>query len=140
MSKFLNNIKEKLSRHKSSDPTSKQSLSPKTEANSSTGADTSLAQGLDHGKVREASSDEPSYSIQPHPAKTNDPADLQAPGTSGLRHGGPMDAFHARDPYVPNEQIRNNLPEPLSHAELQARQAALASEVPGHGTQQGNLL
>ena len=24
-----------------------------------------------------------------------------------------MDAFHARDPYVPNEQIRNNLPEPL---------------------------
>lgn len=70
-----------------------------------------------------------------------------------------MEAFHARDPYVPNEQIRNNLPEPLvrfpslvlppdtifmsrpaqSREELQARQAALASEVPGHGTQQGNL-
>ena len=24
-----------------------------------------------------------------------------------------MEAFHARDPYVPNEQIRNNLPDPL---------------------------
>jgi hypothetical protein len=71
-----------------------------------------------------------------------------------------MEAFHARDPYVPNEQIRNNLPEPFvrfpnlvsppemilmsriaqSREELQARQAALASEVPGHGTQQGNLM
>lgn len=70
-----------------------------------------------------------------------------------------MEAFHARDPCVPNEQIRNNLPEPLvrfpslvspetilmshlaqSREELQVRQAALASEVPGHGTQQGNLL
>ncbi|KAF8154578.1 hypothetical protein B0H34DRAFT_799346 [Crassisporium funariophilum] len=66
---------------------------------------------------------EPAFSIQPHPATTNDPADLQAPG--GLKHNGAMDAFHARDPHVPSDTIRNNLPEPLTRKELHARQAEL---------------
>ncbi|KAF4610096.1 hypothetical protein D9613_010621 [Agrocybe pediades] len=69
---------------------------------------------------------EPTYSILPHPAKSNDPADLQPSG--GLRHGGPMEAFHARDPYVPSEEIRNNMPAPRSREELHARQAQLQSE------------
>ncbi|KAF8153250.1 hypothetical protein B0H34DRAFT_662461 [Crassisporium funariophilum] len=69
---------------------------------------------------------EQSFSIQPHPAKTNDPADLQPSG--GLRQGGAMDAFHARDPYVPSEQIRNNMPAPLSRDELHAKQASLNAD------------
>ncbi|KAF8994040.1 hypothetical protein BDQ17DRAFT_1311813 [Cyathus striatus] len=71
-------------------------------------------------------SNEPTYSIQPHPAKTNDPADLQPSG--GLRNQGGMEAFHARDPYVPSKEIRDNLPEPLSREELQARTAALNND------------
>ncbi|KAF8802358.1 hypothetical protein BYT27DRAFT_7196780 [Phlegmacium glaucopus] len=66
---------------------------------------------------------EQSFSIQPHPAKTNDPADLQPSG--GLRQGNAMDAFYARGPHVPSEDILKNLPEPLSREELQAKQAAL---------------
>ena len=62
MSKIINNIKEKLSRRKSSEPTLKQTPA------GSTGADTSLAHGNDHGKANDASSKEPSFSIQPHPA------------------------------------------------------------------------
>lgn len=55
-----------------------------------------------------------------------------------------MEAFHARDPYVPSEQIKNNMPAPLvrlmdgltmfemyltvfkqSHEELQSQKASL---------------
>ena len=46
------------------------------------------------------------YALQ----KTNDPADLQPSG--GLRSGGPMEAFHARDPHVPNDEIKRNMPLP----------------------------
>ncbi|KAI0028874.1 hypothetical protein K488DRAFT_57605 [Vararia minispora EC-137] len=63
------------------------------------------------------------YSIQPHPAKTNDPADLQPHG--GLNSNHQADAFHARDPHVPAPHIANNLPEPASREELRARQAEL---------------
>ncbi|KJA21768.1 hypothetical protein HYPSUDRAFT_110536, partial [Hypholoma sublateritium FD-334 SS-4] len=69
------------------------------------------------------STNEPTFSILPHPAKTNDPADLQPSG--GLRNNGAMDAFNTPGPFIPSEQIKNNLPEPLSHAELEARQASL---------------
>ncbi|KAF5310147.1 hypothetical protein D9619_010393 [Psilocybe cf. subviscida] len=77
---------------------------------------------------------EQQFSIQPHPATTNDPADLQP------FRDGKVDAFHAHEPYVPSDNIKSNMPAPLSREELQERQAALRSEVPGHGTQQGNLL
>jgi len=148
MSKIIQNIKEKLSRRKSTEPTLKQTTASNTEANARPGVGTSL--GSD-GKTKEVmskeatskeASKETAFSTQPHPAKTNDPADLQAPGSGsgGSRQGAHMEAFHAREPYVPSDQIKNNLPEPLSHEELQARQAALASEVPGHGTQQGGLV
>jgi len=66
---------------------------------------------------------EQSFSIQPHPAKTNDPADLHSVG--GLRQGSAMDAFDAPGPYIPSEEILKNLPEPLSHEELEVKQAAL---------------
>ncbi|KAF5366598.1 hypothetical protein D9758_008977 [Tetrapyrgos nigripes] len=64
-------------------------------------------------------SEEPTFSIQPHPAKTNDPADLQP--SSGLRNNDAMAAHHAHGPQIPNEQ----LPEPASRDELRARQAEL---------------
>ncbi|KAJ2926107.1 hypothetical protein H1R20_g10983, partial [Candolleomyces eurysporus] len=66
------------------------------------------------------------FNILPHPAKTNDPADLQRDRHSGLQSGGtPTQAFHARDPYVPSKQIRDNLPPALSREELKAKQAKL---------------
>ncbi|KAJ3514055.1 hypothetical protein NLJ89_g2592 [Agrocybe chaxingu] len=103
MSNFIHNMKTKLSG--GSSPPNKQP--PKSKDN------------------------EPTFSILPHPAKTNDPADLQPPGSGGLRHGGPMEAFHARDPYVPSEEIKNNMPAPLSREELHARQAELQRQPEG---------
>ncbi|KAH8823432.1 hypothetical protein DL96DRAFT_1617537 [Flagelloscypha sp. PMI_526] len=68
-----------------------------------------LKSSLKSGKPSKDS--EPTYSIQPHPAKTNDPADLQP--RQGLRSGGGLaDAFNARPPHIPNEQVLDNLPPP----------------------------
>ncbi|KIY52140.1 hypothetical protein FISHEDRAFT_70098 [Fistulina hepatica ATCC 64428] len=65
---------------------------------------------------------EPTYSIQPHPAKTNDPADLQPKHQGGgLRGAG--HAFQAFD--VPGPQIPHDMPAAQSHDELQARQEQL---------------
>ena len=41
--------------------------------------------------------------------KTNDPADLQS--SKGLR--GAMDAFNTPGPFVPNEEMLENFPQPL---------------------------
>ncbi|KAF5329999.1 hypothetical protein D9611_010417 [Ephemerocybe angulata] len=68
---------------------------------------------------------EQTFNILPHPAKSNDPADLQRGSDKMKSSNAPMEAFHARDPHIPSEQIRNNLPEPLSREELRARQAEL---------------
>ncbi|PPQ88167.1 hypothetical protein CVT25_005132 [Psilocybe cyanescens] len=125
MSNIVHNVKSKLT----------GSHSPNRS-----GGDHSAASNH-HNEVKGNSgkdSNEPTFSILPHPAKTNDPADLQPPG--GLRHNGPMDAFNTPGPYVPKDDIKNNIPAPASREELQARQAALRSEVPGHGNQQGNIL
>ncbi|PIL27545.1 hypothetical protein GSI_10696 [Ganoderma sinense ZZ0214-1] len=69
---------------------------------------------------------QPVFSILPHPAKTNDPRDLQPsqPG-SGLSNNAQFGAFHARGPYVPPQNILNNLPEPEGRESLQARQEEL---------------
>ncbi|KDQ52198.1 hypothetical protein JAAARDRAFT_101893, partial [Jaapia argillacea MUCL 33604] len=70
---------------------------------------------------------QPTYSIQPHPAKTNNPADLVEPPQTGggLNTNPEIGAFHARDPYVPSKEIRDSLPEPATRDELRARQAEL---------------
>ncbi|KAL1682096.1 hypothetical protein EV122DRAFT_204133 [Schizophyllum commune] len=69
---------------------------------------------------------EQSFNILPHPAKTNDPADLNPPQPGGgLRSGGATHAFHAREPHIPAPHIRDNMPEPKSREELHARQAEL---------------
>ncbi|KAJ4480638.1 hypothetical protein C8J55DRAFT_560577 [Lentinula edodes] len=75
--------------------------------------------------------EEQRFSIQPHPAKTNNPADLQnsAPGTGmGLNNNEQMAPFHARDPHVPRDpQVLESLgkQEVKSRDELRARQAEL---------------
>ncbi|KAF8880521.1 hypothetical protein BD779DRAFT_1446226 [Infundibulicybe gibba] len=69
---------------------------------------------------------EPTFSIQPHPAKSNDPADLQAPQAGGgLASGHAADAHHARGPHVPSAEIAQGLEEPLTREELRARAAEL---------------
>ncbi|KAE9396051.1 hypothetical protein BT96DRAFT_123704 [Gymnopus androsaceus JB14] len=75
---------------------------------------------------QDSNSEEQSFSIQPHPAKTNDPADLQ-PG-SGLNNNEQMAPFHARDPHVPTDpQVREalNKQEVKGRDELRARQEEL---------------
>merc|ERR1712130_671106 len=67
---------------------------------------------------------EQSFSIQPHPAKTNDPADLQP--NQGLRgDNNSASAFNARGPHVPAPHIANNLEETRSRDELRRRQEEL---------------
>ncbi|THU85125.1 hypothetical protein K435DRAFT_970834 [Dendrothele bispora CBS 962.96] len=70
--------------------------------------------------------EEPTFSIQPHPAKSNDPADLQPSGPgSGLRNNDAMAAHHAHGPQIPSTQTAAGLEQPLSREELRARQAEL---------------
>ncbi|KAJ3742216.1 hypothetical protein DFH05DRAFT_1403344 [Lentinula detonsa] len=73
--------------------------------------------------------EEQSFSIQPHPAKTNNPADLQnpAPGTGmGLNNSEQMAPFHARDPHVPTDpQVLEAVGKQEGRDELRARQAEL---------------
>ncbi|OSD08049.1 hypothetical protein PYCCODRAFT_1463294 [Trametes coccinea BRFM310] len=68
---------------------------------------------------------EQTFSIQPHPAKTNDPRDLQGGNFGGDPKVG---AFHARDPYVPAPEIKDNMPPAKSREELRARAAELNKE------------
>jgi len=70
---------------------------------------------------------EQSFSIQPHPAKTNDPADLAKGPQSGNVHAGTGGAFHARDPHIPSEDILSRIEQPKTREELRARAAELNS-------------
>ncbi|TFK97671.1 hypothetical protein BDV98DRAFT_513412 [Pterulicium gracile] len=82
------------------------------------------------GDKHENKNEEQSFSIQPHPAKTNDPADLQrnpdqfGPG-SGLSSQPEMAAHHAKGPHVPSESIKASLPDPATREELGARSREL---------------
>ncbi|KAF8234550.1 hypothetical protein L208DRAFT_1393968 [Tricholoma matsutake] len=68
-----------------------------------------------------AGNSEPTFSIQPHPAKSNDPADLRHVQQGGLATSNQMAAHHARDPHVPTQEIQNNLEQPLSREEVRMR-------------------
>ncbi|RDB26621.1 hypothetical protein Hypma_005544 [Hypsizygus marmoreus] len=104
MSSFFNKLKAKM--HKKSASQDKPSTS-----------------------VPESKPSEPTFSTLPHPAKTNDPADLQPkqPG-GGLATSDSMAAHHARDPYIPSPEIVNKLEEPLSREQLRARAAELNAD------------
>jgi len=72
------------------------------------------------------SKDEQQFTIQPHPAKSNNPADAESPQLgAGLNSSPEMQAHHARDPYIPSKEIKDNLEQPLSRDELRARAAEL---------------
>ncbi|KAH7920836.1 hypothetical protein BV22DRAFT_988593, partial [Leucogyrophana mollusca] len=65
---------------------------------------------------------EQSFSIQPHPAKSNNPAEVEGPQLgAGLNSNPEMQAHHARDPHVPSREILNSLEQPKSREELQKR-------------------
>ncbi|OCH84548.1 hypothetical protein OBBRIDRAFT_808152 [Obba rivulosa] len=69
---------------------------------------------------------EQSFSIQPHPARTNDPRDLQdSPQYSGPNANPDVQAFHTPGPYVPNQELLNKVDRPLGRDELNARAAEL---------------
>ncbi|KAI0002472.1 hypothetical protein BJV74DRAFT_765382 [Russula compacta] len=67
------------------------------------------------------------YSIQPHPAKTNDPADLAGDPQSGrgLTSQAGVGVFNAREPHIPSKDILDNVEQPKSREELRARAAEL---------------
>ncbi|THG99506.1 hypothetical protein EW145_g7253 [Phellinidium pouzarii] len=79
-------------------------------------------------KNPQAENGEQQFSIQPHPAKTNNPVDLQPePEQGGLASArDPASAVHSTPgPVIPNAEIQQNIPPPASHDELSARAAEL---------------
>ncbi|KXN82945.1 hypothetical protein AN958_02028 [Leucoagaricus sp. SymC.cos] len=74
-------------------------------------------------------SEEQTFNILPHPAKSNDPADSQKPSekTGGLRSNqGPIQAFTSTPgPVLPQQEMLNNLPPAKTREELDALQAQL---------------
>ncbi|KAH7102863.1 hypothetical protein BKA62DRAFT_670996 [Auriculariales sp. MPI-PUGE-AT-0066] len=116
MSSFINKFKSKMAERRRSKEIQKTSAPATAGGASST-----------------SGSSEPTFSIQPHPAKTNDPADLARgqpidgmPG-GGLQSGGyPQVApYNAKGPFVPSQQIQDNMPPPQTREELRARSAEL---------------
>ncbi|KII85394.1 hypothetical protein PLICRDRAFT_31633 [Plicaturopsis crispa FD-325 SS-3] len=71
-------------------------------------------------------SKEQQFTTQPHPAKTNNPADLEPPQPGGGLNSNPeLQAHHARDPHVPSSEVAASLEQPASRDELHARAAEL---------------
>lgn len=66
---------------------------------------------------------EQQFTTLPHPAKSNDPADLVGGSRrdAGLTSKPEFHAYHARDPHVPSKDIVNSLEAPLSREELHKR-------------------
>ncbi|KAF7792712.1 hypothetical protein EIP86_003810 [Pleurotus ostreatoroseus] len=68
--------------------------------------------------------EEPTFSIQPHPAqKTNDPRDLE-PQQPDFAPAG-QNVAHGPGPVIPNQEMLNNMGQPKSREELKARSAQL---------------
>jgi len=66
---------------------------------------------------------EQQFNILPHPAKSNEPADLVGgprPG-AGLNSKPEFHAYHARDPHVPSQEVVSSLEAPKSREELHKR-------------------
>ncbi|KIJ62264.1 hypothetical protein HYDPIDRAFT_49390, partial [Hydnomerulius pinastri MD-312] len=63
------------------------------------------------------------FNILPHPAKSNNPGDLADPPQpgAGLNSKPEFQAYHARDPHVPSQEILNNLEAPMSREDLKKR-------------------
>jgi len=71
---------------------------------------------------------EQSFSIQPHPAKTNDPKDLDRQGPIGAGYGpDSANMNYGPGPVMPDAQAQQNMPPVSSRDQLKARSAALNS-------------
>ncbi|KAF7973349.1 hypothetical protein HWV62_15513 [Athelia sp. TMB] len=88
------------------------------------------------GNKGDSNSSEQSFSIQPHPAKSNNPNELEAVNgqkwggglTSerpDIQSGGGFQAHNAHGPQIPSQQLQAGLEEPASREELHARAAEL---------------
>ncbi|KAK8844724.1 hypothetical protein IAR55_006574 [Kwoniella newhampshirensis] len=72
--------------------------------------------------------EEQSFNILPHPAKTNNPADLQdEPATHGGLQSASANAYNARGPHVPSKEIAEGLEQPKTRDELKAEAEKLNS-------------
>ncbi|KAH7915569.1 hypothetical protein BJ138DRAFT_997734 [Hygrophoropsis aurantiaca] len=70
--------------------------------------------------------EEQMFSIQPHPAKSNNPGEVEEPQVgAGLNSNPELQAHHARGPHVPSPEILNRLEQPKTHEELEKRTAEL---------------
>ncbi|KZP10992.1 hypothetical protein FIBSPDRAFT_962658 [Athelia psychrophila] len=81
------------------------------------------------------SSNEQSFSTQPHPAKSNNPAELEA--VNGQKWGGGLtserpdlqaqgfQAHSAHGPQIPSQELQEGIEQPASREELRARAAEL---------------
>lgn len=58
------------------------------------------------------------FGILPHPAKTNNPADLQDPATQGGLQSSGTNVFNAKGPHVPSQEIAQGLEAPKSRDEV----------------------
>ncbi|KAI9633172.1 uncharacterized protein MKK02DRAFT_39148 [Dioszegia hungarica] len=65
--------------------------------------------------------EEQSFNILPHPAKTNNPSDLNSePAAHGGLQSAGANAYTAKGPHVPSADIANSLEQPKSREELKA--------------------
>ncbi|WWC57629.1 uncharacterized protein I303_100161 [Kwoniella dejecticola CBS 10117] len=65
---------------------------------------------------------EQSFNILPHPAKSNNPADLNSePAEHGGLQSASYNAYNAKGPHIPSHEIQQGLEKPLSSEELKAR-------------------
>jgi len=71
--------------------------------------------------------EEPTFNILPHPAKTNNPADLADPEEHGGLQSASANAYNARGPHVPSKEIAEGLEQPKSREELKMEAAKLNS-------------
>lgn len=59
------------------------------------------------------------FGILPHPAKTNNPSDLNSePATQGGLQSASANAYNARGPHVPTEDVAEGLEKPKSRDEV----------------------
>ncbi|KAK4686997.1 hypothetical protein P7C73_g3128, partial [Tremellales sp. Uapishka_1] len=68
---------------------------------------------------------EQQFNILPHPATTNNPADLQDPATHGGLQSSSANAFNAKGPFVPSKETAEGLEQPKTRDELKAEAAKL---------------
>ncbi|KAI0067094.1 hypothetical protein BV25DRAFT_1277146 [Artomyces pyxidatus] len=66
---------------------------------------------------------EQQFSIQPHPAKTNDPSDMQE--TGGMRSNPMPEGMMAPGPMIPTPEMVHSMDAPAPRDEMHARAAEL---------------